>query len=218
MFEQWPDQPGVHDLRESDQAGAAGQVSVSLPVTATAGVPLVLVLHYGGEPQGFYGRALLEMLVGPAWAELGAVMIAPVAAGGDWTTARNRAFALAAMEAFEHHYHTNPAQRVLVGYSMGAIGVWHFLGESVAEFSAAIAIAGPAPELDLATTVPVTALNSGGDRLFPLASTASAVADLANRGLPIRLSTIEGVDHFNVAGFRAGLERLLPWVRECLSG
>jgi len=66
--------------------------------------------------------------------------------------------------------------------------------------------------------VPVTALNSGGDRLFPLASTASAVADLANRGLPIRLSTIEGVDHFNVAGFRAGLERLLPWVRERLSG
>ena len=217
MVEQWPDRPGVHDLRVSDRAGEAGLVSVSLPVHPTAGAPLVLVLHYGGEPQGFYGRPLLEMLVGPAWAELGALMIAPVAAGGDWTTARNRDFALAAMQAAEQHYHTNPAQRVLVGYSMGAIGVWHFLGESVAEFTAAVAIAGPAPELDLATRVPVTALNSGGDRLFPLASTASAVADLANRGLPIRLSTIEGVDHFNVAGFRAGLERLLPWLREHLS-
>jgi RecG-like helicase len=41
--------------------------------------------------------------------------------------------------------------------------------------------------------------------------------DLAGRGLPIRLSTIEGVDHFNVAGFRAGLESLMPWLREQLS-
>jgi len=218
MFEQWPDRPGMHDLHANEQAGATGLVSLGLPVHPTAGVPLVLVLHYGGEPQGFYGRPLLEMLVGPAWAELGEVMIAPVAAGGDWTSAHNRAFALAAMQAAEQRYHTNPAQRVLVGYSMGAIGVWHFLGEGVAEFTAAVAIAGPAPELDLATTVPVTALNSSGDRLFPLASTASAVTDLAGRGLPIRLSTIEGVDHFNVAGFRAGLERLLPWVRERLSG
>jgi len=217
MFEQWPESPGVHDLQMSDPSGAAGLLSVSLPVNATAGAPLVLALHYGGEPQGFYGRPLLEMLLGPAWAELGAVLIAPVAAGGDWTTPRNLAFALAAMQEVERHYHTNPAQRVLVGYSMGAIGVWHFLGEGVAEFTAAVAIAGPAPELDLVTTVPVTALNSGGDRLFPLASTSSAVTDLAGRGLPIRLSTIEGVDHFNVAGFRAGLESLMPWLREQLS-
>lgn len=217
MFEQWPDAPGVHDLRVSDPSGNAGLVSVNLPVKATKDVPLVLVLHYGGEPQGFYGRPLLEMLVGPAWAELSAVMIAPVAAGGDWTTPRNRAFALAAMQAAEQHYQTDPAQRVLVGYSMGAIGVWHFLGGNAPDFAAAVAIAGPAPELDLATTVPVTALNSGGDRLFALASTASAVTDLAGRGLPVRLSSIEGVDHFNVAGFRGGLERLLPWLREQLS-
>jgi hypothetical protein len=83
--------------------------------------------------------------------------------------------------------------------------------------AAAVAIAGPAPDWNFATNVPAIALNSSGDRLFPLEATMSAVTALAARGVPVSASTIDGVDHFNVAGFNAGLRSLLPWLREQLT-
>lgn len=211
-----PSTPGYHDLifplAESDQ----GRYTLKRPAGELAGLPLVLVLHYGGEPQGFYGRPLLDMLVAAAWPEWPAVYLAPVARDGDWQQPRNRDFALRLLAGTAHACGTALTRQLLVGFSMGAMGVWHLLAEAPEQFAAAIPIAGP-PPADYTAAVPVHALNSDADRLFPVAATRAALEDFAARGAPCAFSLVSGVDHFNVPGFRPALAALLPWVQAKLS-
>jgi len=212
MSATFPTAPGYHDLTLTLASDDDARYTVKLPAGDLAAAPLVLVLHYGGEPTGFYGRPLLEMLVAAAWPELPAIYLAPVAQGGDWRVSRNRDFALRLLEETARACGTADARRLLVGYSMGAIGVWHFLAEAPASFAAAIAIAGPAPE-NYVGRVPVHAINSDADRLFPVTATSAAIAALAAQGAPCELSVVSGIDHFNVPGFTPALAALLPWLR-----
>lgn len=207
--------PGYHDLTLSLAADDEGRYTLKLPPGAHAGLPLVLVLHYGGEPQGFYGRPLLEMLVAAAWPEWPAIYLAPVARGGDWGVPRNRAFALRLLDETARAFATARDRQLLIGFSMGAMGVWHLLAEAPAQFAAALPIAGP-PPADYAGPVPVHALNSDADRIFPVAATRERLQALAACGAPCAYSEIAGIDHFNVPAFRPALSALLPWVHEKL--
>ena len=70
------DGPGVHQLTLPLTGGR--ELRYTLLVPEGGGTrPLVLALHYGGEVTPFYGRGILELLVAPALAELGAVIAAP---------------------------------------------------------------------------------------------------------------------------------------------
>lgn len=213
MTATYPITPGYHDLTLPLAPDDDARYTLKLPAGDLAGLPLVLVLHYGGEPTGFYGRPLLEMLVAAAWPELPAIYLAPVAQGGDWRVPRNRDLALRLLEQTARAYGSADGQRLLVGYSMGAIGVWHLLTAAPASFAAAIAMAGPPPPADYVGRVPVHAINSDADRLFPINATREAIAALAAQGAPCELSVIGGIDHFNVPGFKPALTALLPWLR-----
>lgn len=211
-----PATPGYHDLTLSLAGGDTGRYTLKLPAGDLAGLPLVLVLHYGGEPQGFYGRPLLEMLVAAAWPEWPAVYVAPVARDGDWHQPRNRDFALRLLAETARACGTASTRQLLVGFSMGAMGTWHLLTEAPERFAAAVPIAGPPPPPEYTAAVPVHALNSDADRLFPIAATRAGLEDLAARGAPCAFSTVSGIDHFNVPGFRPALTALLPWVQATL--
>ena len=208
----WPEAAGLHDCEVTLANGDAARFTLALPPTRTADTPLVLVLHYGGEPHGFYGRPLVEMLAMPAWPGLGAVYIAPVARGGDWQQARNRDFALALLHATEAQYGTSTARRLLLGYSLGAIGTWHLLACEPALFAAAVPLAGPGPALEGPLTTPVHAINSTTDHIFPVADTTRALTALQAGGAPVAWTLLEGVDHFAVPRFAAALAALEPWV------
>ena len=216
MSATFPTAPGYHDLTHAFAADDEARYTLKLPAGDLAAAPLVLVLHYGGEPTGFYGRPLLEILVAAAWPEFPAIYLAPVAQGGDWRMPRNRDFALRLLEEAASAYGTADGQRVLVGYSMGAIGVWQLLAAAPTSFAAAIPMAGPPPPADFTTQVPVHAINADADRLFPIASTSEGIAALAAAGAPVDVSVISGVDHYNVPGFKPALAALLPWLRSQL--
>ena len=213
MSATFPTAPGYHDLTCSLAPGDDARYTLKLPAGDLTGLPLVLVLHYGGEPTGFYGRPLLEMLVAAAWPELPAIYLAPVAQGGDWQVPRNRDLALRLLDETARAYGVADGQRLLVGYSMGAIGLWHLLTVAPASVAAAIAMAGPPPPPDYVGRVPVHAINSDADRLFPIKATSEAVATLAAQGAPCEISVISGIDHFNVPGFKPALAALLPWLQ-----
>ena len=54
-------------------------------------VPLILALHYGGNPYNQIGRDFINTLVLPALEKLNAIIIAPVVpTEGDWTHYENR--------------------------------------------------------------------------------------------------------------------------------
>ena len=210
----WPTAAGLHDCNATLEHGEAARFTLALPASCTADTPLVLVLHYGGEPHGFYGRPLIEMLALPAWRSLDAVFIAPVASGGDWTTPRNRGFALDLLAAAEARYQTAASRRLLLGYSMGAIGTWHLLDAAPELFAGAVAMAGPAPTLQRPLTTPVHAVNSSADQLFPVADTLAALEALQATGASVAWTVIDGVDHFAVPRFGEALASLAPWAAD----
>ena len=211
----WPSLPGVHDREFELADGPRLRGTLVLPERLASAAPLVLCLHYGGTPSGWYGRALLETLIAPAWQALGAVMVAPVASGGDWINPRDTARVLELLPAVAAHYGCGP--RLVTGYSLGAIGTWHLIDASPDEFVAAVPIAGPAPNATGGAT-PVRALNSTADRLFAAETTLLAVQALAARGRDAACVLVDGVDHYAFGGYADALSALMPWLAARCAG
>ena len=176
------------------------RLSLHLPAKPT-NPPLVLALHYGGQPVGYYGRGLLETLVVPAWRALDAVFVAPVSLGGAWQTADNLAALLALVEELTRVYATDRARAVVTGYSLGAAGCWHLAAEASPRFSAAVPLAGAPPNPTDPINVPVYALHSRADQLFGFADVEAAIAALVAGGTPIALHALASGGHFDVAAF-----------------
>src|SRR5437870_13610550 len=78
---------GIHNMTLQRPGAAPVHYAISIPAAAASSspVPLVLALHFAGDPRGA-GRAVLEILVEPAFADLGAIIVAPDSLGGDWET------------------------------------------------------------------------------------------------------------------------------------
>jgi poly(3-hydroxybutyrate) depolymerase len=207
-----PTTPGLHDVT-LPVSELTYKASIQVPANAT-GASLVMVLHYGGTPHGFYGRQLLEDVVASAWRDLHAVFIAPVSLGGDWTTALNTEMVWRLFASAESFYGTDTKRRVLTGYSLGAIGTWHFLAQKPDFFSAAVPMAGRVPEHYTPTSAPCFVLHSDADQLFPIDEVTARVAERAAHGADIRAEILHGVDHYAVTSFRVALVPVANWLQQ----
>lgn len=212
--EQLPQAPGTYDLVFTTPTKQALSYTLQLPATASpkAGAPLVLVLHYGGQASGFYGRPLIEQLFAPAWAELDAILVAPVTLGGDWRSTDNEQAVMALFEMLEHAYHTDRGRRVIAGYSMGAVGTWHLIDKHPGYFSAAVPVSGFGAPTNLCTT-PIYALHSNADALFDAEKLRGLIDSQRAAKCDAEVDFIADVDHFNIPAFAPLLSRTLPWLR-----
>jgi predicted peptidase len=210
---EFPASVGLHDIETRLADGRTVRYSVAVPATMPPDGrrPLVLVLHYAGTPTRFYGRPLLEYLFAPALAPLAAVCIAPESMRGQWHAEDNEAFVMALLDEAIAAYGIDPARVVVGGYSMGAIGTWHFIEHYPERFSAALPVAGY-PSGDFDCPCPVHAFHSDADELFALAPLRQQVATLASRGRPITLTTAEVNGHYDVNGYRAALDVVPAWL------
>ena len=207
---QLPTAAGLHDVTLALD-GLAVKATLQIP-PAPRNAPLVLVLHYGGTPQGFYGRALVENLFAPAWHTLGAVIVAPVSQGGDWTTPSNLDAVLRLLAAIEANYGCERQRRVVAGYSLGAIGSWHLIAQVPDYFSAAVPIAGRAPSALPATQTPCYVLHSHADELFPASEVQLRLTEMAENGREVHSQFLSGVGHFDFGAYREALESIAAWL------
>lgn len=210
---EFPVAAGVHDIETRLADGRSVRYTLSVPALAPPDGrrALVLVLHYAGTPTRFYGRPLLEHLFAPALAPLEAILIAPESLRGQWHTEENEAFVMNLLESAVTAYDIDPARVVVAGYSMGAIGSWHFIEHYPERFCAALPVAGY-PNTDLDCVRPVHAFHSAADELFALAPLRARVATLAAQGRPITLTTAEVNGHYDVNGYRAALNVVPAWL------
>lgn len=215
---QFPLSAGIHDIEFRHAQGRSARYTLSVPATAPEDGPrpLVMILHYAGTPTRYYGRPLLEYLFEPALRALAPICIAPEAINGQWHTEDNEALVMALLDAASAAYGVTPARTVIGGYSMGAIGTWHFVEHYPQRFSAALPIAG-FPNRDFDCTLPVHAFHSASDELFPLAALEARVAALAAAGRPITLTTAEVQGHYDVNGYRSALSAAPAWLRDVWS-
>lgn len=171
----------------------------------------MLVLHYAGTPTRFYGRPLLEQLIEPAFRPINAVYVAPESLHGSWAEEDNESFVMQMLECVSAAYAVDRSRLVVTGYSMGAIGTWHFITHYPERFAAAVPVAG-FPNHDLACTVPVHAFHSELDELFPMAHLRKQLGLLQGRGCALELTAVDVRGHFDVHGYRTALGTVPAWL------
>ena len=205
-----PTDAGYHDVVVSLDDTEV-KVTLHLPdnrPTGQIGRGLVMALHYGGQPHGHYGRGLLEQLVVPAWRAAGMVLAAPVTLGGDWKTPQNSQMVLSLADRLAMALDLDPAMRWLTGYSLGAMGCWHFLTHSPSAFRAILPVAGPVPSELRDFQTPVYVLHSDADQLFPASEVVAGLKTLEARGNPVAWQVLPGVTHYQLGGYREALSEL----------
>lgn len=212
-----PRTAGIHDVERRPPGSRVARFSLSLPadLDAASERPLVVVLHYAGQPTRFYGRPLVEDLFEPAWRNLGAVYVAPESLGGQWHGEANEAFVMQLVDTLQETYGLSRSRTVVAGYSMGAIGCWHFTGAYPERFAAAVPVAG-FPGGSLHSRVPVRTLAAEADEIFDLGRLRAAVVEASAGGSDVELLVVPARGHYDVGGFGDALGTLVPWLTAVL--
>jgi predicted peptidase len=179
-------------------------------------VPLILALHFGvgsGDATGA-GGDMVQALVGPALAELGAIIVAPDSIRGNWSTPENEKAVNALLDMVIDQYAIDKKKIAVTGYSMGGTGSWHFAEKFPGRFSAAIPIASRPPASAAAWRLPVFAIHSDADQVAPFAPVAARIEELQNAGVNAKMVALGGITHYQVPRFRGALRQAIPWLQE----
>lgn len=210
--------PGLHHLTLPRPDGPAARYAISIPgnYAPSTPVPLILALHFGvggGDAAGA-GGDVVQILIGPALAELGAIIIAPDSVRGNWSSAENEKAVNALLDMVLDRYAIDKKKVVVTGYSMGGAGSWHFAEKFPERFSAAIPVAGRPPASASGWRLPVLAIHSRDDQVVPFGPTELRIAELHEAGVNAKLIALNGITHYQTNRFTAALRQAVPWLRE----
>ncbi|PHS13166.1 MAG: hypothetical protein COA86_17590 [Kangiella sp.] len=206
---------GIHKQTIVRNDGTVLRFTISIPDTYSDQTPspLIVALHYGGKVTPFYGRGIIDNLVGLALAELDSIIIAPDSMGGDWRNETNEVAVIQIMESVIQSYNVDKTKTLLTGFSMGGIGTWYLAGRNQDRFSAAIPIAG-IPSTDTDWKIPLYIIHSRQDEVIPIKPTLQYVAELKTKGADVELVIIDGVTHYETEGFAEPLRGAIPWIKK----
>src|SRR5215510_6889381 len=88
-----PVTPGLHQLNFQRPGEPTVGYAISIPAnySPSTPVPLILALHFGvgGGNAAGAGGDVVQILIGPALAGLGAIIVAPDSVRGNWSTPEN---------------------------------------------------------------------------------------------------------------------------------
>jgi predicted peptidase len=210
--------PGLHnmELRRADEPVIRYAISIPRNYSRSTLVPLILALHFGvrgGDAAGA-GGDVVQILIGPALAELGAIIVAPDSVRGDWSSPENEKAVNALLDAVLAHYSIDKKRVVVTGFSMGGTGSWHFAEKFPERFSAAIPVAGRPPASASGWRLPVLAIHSRDDQVAPFDPTEARIAELQQAGVNAKLIPLTGITHYETYRFRDSLRKAVPWLRE----
>jgi predicted peptidase len=187
-------------------------LSIPAGYSASRPVPLVLALHFGGNPSGA-ALGLVQVLVGPGLADLGAIIVAPETMDRGWNTPANERAVMALVDAVQAAYRIDMRRVVVTGFSMGGAGTWHFASRFPDRFSAAIPIAGRPPAEIGAWNMAVLAIHSRADETVPIGPAEGRIKQLKNVGVRADLIAVDGIPHYETGRFAEPLRRAVPWLR-----
>lgn len=206
---------GVHEQTASVPGDGTLRYTISVPAgyDPKKSVPLVVALHYGGEVTPFYGRGMIDGLVGPALGDLGAVIVAPDSQGDDWSTPANEQAVVWLTQSVLKSYALDKKRVLLTGFSMGGQGTWFLGGRHQDLFTAAMPVAG-APADDLDWKLPVYAIHSRKDEIMPFAKTQRYIEKLKGKGVRAELKEATGLTHYQTPRYQTPLRGAVPWLRQ----
>jgi predicted peptidase len=210
--------PGLHHLKlpRTDEPAIGYAIFIPGNYSPSAPVPLILALHFGvgGGDSAGAGGDVVQILIGPALAELGAIIVAPDSVRGNWSSPENEKAVNALLDMVVARYSIDKKKIAVTGFSMGGAGSWHFAEKFPERFSAAIPIASRPPESAAGWQLPVLAIHSRNDQVAPFDPAAARIAELQKAGVNAKLIALTGITHYETARFRDPLRQAVPWLRE----
>jgi len=210
--------PGLHTqtLPRADEPTIHYAISIPRNYSRSTPVPLILALHFGVGDRNASGagRDVVQILIGPALAELGAIIVAPDSLRGDWSTSENEKAVKDLLDMVMARYSIDKKKVVVTGYSMGGAGAWHFAEKFPELFSAAMPVAGRPPVGSSGWHVPVLAIHSHNDQVVPFGPTETRIAELQKAGVNAHLIPLAGITHYETSRFKDALHQAVPWLQE----
>jgi len=214
--------PGLHRLTFQRPDGPPVGYALSIPANYSPSrpVPLILALHFGvgGGGAAGAGNDVVEILVGPALAGLGAIIVAPDSVKGNWSTPENEKAVNALLDMILARYAIDQKKIAVTGYSMGGTGSWTFAEKFPQRFSAAIPIAGTPPESAAGWKLPVLAIHSRNDQVAPFGPTEARIGQLQKAGVNAKLILLSGITHYETDRFQGALQQAVPWLQQLWNG
>jgi len=209
--------PGLHDLKlpRADEPAISYAMYIPANYSPSAPVPLILALHFGvrgGDAAGA-GGDVVQILIGPALAELGAIIVAPDSVRGNWSSPENERAVNALLDVVLARYSIDKKKVAVTGFSMGGAGSWHFAEKFPERFSAAIPVAGRPPASASGWQLPVLAIHSRDDQVAPFDPTEARIAELQKAGVNAKLIPLTGITHYQTSRFRDALQQAVPWLQ-----
>ena len=212
----YPSTPGMYNLTTQAE-GHTVSYTLRIPTgyDGHTALPVILCLHFGGQPSEFYGGRFLGLIPIPGFGSLSALLVAPTTAQSGWATPIGEAAAFAALATVEQHLRVDTRRRVVMGYSMGGRGTWHLAAKFRQHFVAAIPMAGTPREIALNTLrdLPLYVIHSEADRRVPIEDAAKAVERLHAMRAPVQFARLPSGDHFEYRLVIAELRtKVCPWL------
>jgi len=117
---------GLHKLKlqRADEPAISYAIDIPRDYSPSTPVPLILALHFGvrgGDAAGA-GGDVVQILIGPALAELGAIIVAPDSVRGDWRSPENEKAVNELLDLVLAHYSIDKKRVAVTGFSMGGTG------------------------------------------------------------------------------------------------
>ena len=212
----YPSTPGMYNLTtQADGQTVYYTLRIPAGYDGDTALPVILCLHFGGQPTEFYGGRFLGLIPVPGLGSLSAILVAPTAHQRGWATPTGEAAAFAALAEVEQHLTVDTRRRVVMGYSMGGSGTWHMAAKFRQHFVAAIPIAGTPrqTELEKLQDLPLYVIHSEADRIVPIDDDAKAVERLQAMRAPVEFARLPSGDHFEYRLVIAELRnKVCPWL------
>ena len=204
---------GIHDIEVGIYGGVKGRFTLSIPDSYARNTarPLVCILHYAGQPTRFYGRPLLEQLYLAPLGHLEPIIFAPESLGGQWHSAENESFVMNILNAALKSFMIDKRKIMISGYSMGGVGVFHYINAYPDVFSNGIPLAG-CPSGRLEPKSPILMLAGVSDDIFSYEQIEKECTIANRKGYPITLASISASNHYDVQSFSAAMPRAIAWL------
>jgi predicted peptidase len=210
--------PGTHRETANFPGGSTFRYTLTIPKNydGKKKLPLIVALHYGGPVRAFYGGSMVDVLVGPAFEEMEAIIAAPDVRSNkkDWTAPENEVEVVWFTNSLIKTYAIDPKKVLLTGYSMGGQGTWFIGGRHQDLFTALIVMAGSPMGNQEVFNIPVYVIHSRSDQTMPLVATQGYVNALKARGSQVELKVVSGYKHEDTKEFTTPLRSAVVWLKK----
>ena len=118
--QEYPSTPGTYNLTtQADGQTVYYTLRIPAGYDGHTAFPVILCLHFGGQPSEFYGGRFLGLIPVSGFGSLSAILVAPTAHQRGWATPTGEAAIFAALAAVEQHLTVDTSRRVGDGLQHG---------------------------------------------------------------------------------------------------